>query len=173
MSALENNPPTVNILPQVDFSLKIKRCPSVEFFVQKANLPGIHAESVPIPTPLATIKKNYDHLTFNNLNITFKVDEKLQNYLEIHNWMRALGPTIDFTGYDRLNKNGPTSGHGLFSEMTLMILDSNKKPKYEVVFENAFPIDLSDLTFASDLNQVYYNTASVSFDYTLYRIKVI
>lgn len=173
MTALDRNPPTVNILPQVDFVLKIKRCPSVEFFVQKVNLPGIHAEGVPVPNPLATIKKNYDHIEFSPFQMSFKVDEKLQNYLEIHNWMRALGPTIDFSGYKNLSKKSAVTGLGIYSEMILMILDSNKNPKFEIVFDNAFPVDLSDLTFGSDLNQVMYNTATAVFDYTLYRINVI
>lgn len=170
MTALDRNPATVNLLTQVDFSLKIKRCPQVEFFAQKINLPGIVADGVEVATPLATIQKNYDHLRFNNLNVTFKVDEQLTNYLEIHNWMRALGPTKDFTGYQNLNRQPKVSGLGLYSDMVLMILDANKNPKFEVTFMNAFPIELQDLNFSSDLRDVEYQTVSASFVYTLYEI---
>ena len=31
------------------------------------------------------------NLSFGNLTIDFLVDEDLRNYMEIHNWIRALG----------------------------------------------------------------------------------
>ena len=32
-----------------------------------------------------------DDLTFDNLEITFLVDEKLANYIELHNWLVGIG----------------------------------------------------------------------------------
>lgn len=173
MTALERNPQTLNLLPALDFVLVVKRCPNVNFFAQKTNLPGISGEAVPINTPLATIIKNFDHITFHPLQVTFKLDETLSNYLEIHNWMRALGPTKNYKGYQQLQKNSEASGLGLYSELSLIFLDSNKNPKIEAIFMDAFPTDLSDIYFDTTQRGVAYHTATVTFAYTLYDIAVI
>ena len=173
MTALDRNPKTLNFLPALDFRLIIKRCPNVQFFVQKGNLPGISGQAVSIPTPLATIAKNYDHIEFHPLQISFKVDEAFANYLEIHNWIRALGPTKNFKGYADLVKQSIASDLGLYSEMSMMLLDSNKNPKIQVTYQDAFPTDLSDLYFETDQNDIKYQTVTATFAYTLYDIELI
>ena len=42
------------------------------------------------PTPFKEIPVQGDHLTFDNLEITFLVDEKLENYRELHQWLVGI-----------------------------------------------------------------------------------
>jgi hypothetical protein len=173
MTALDHNPSTLNFLPALDFKLIIKRCPHVEFFCQKINLPGMTGESAPVNIPFATIKRNYDHLNFHPLTVSFKIDEDFINYMEIHNWMRALGSPKDTIGYKQLKQNAEYSGIGLYSELSVMFLDSKKNPKIEVTYLDAFPTDISDLYFETDAADVKYHLATVTFDYTLYTIQLL
>ena len=55
------------------------------------------------PTPFKPIPLD-GNLTYNNFTITFLVDENLENYLELHNWMRALGVLIVSQKEDNLKQ---------------------------------------------------------------------
>ena len=53
-------------------------------------------------------------LTYAPLDIRFRVDEDMSNYLEIYNWMTGLGTPEDIKQYKSLNETGnrTTSGTG-------------------------------------------------------------
>ena len=109
-------------------------------------------------------------MEYGDFDITFKVDEDFQNYLEIHNWIRALGFPEQFEERTAISKNPDYSGEGLYSDLSLIILNSAKKPNYEFTFRSAFPTDLSSVEFDTSDDDVDYVTASASFKYMLFDI---
>jgi hypothetical protein len=167
MSALDQNPSSVNLLSNLGYKLLIKKCPNVDYFIQKSNLPGIGSGSVPIPTPLATINHIPDHLTFEDFFVQFKVNEDLSNWLEIHDWMRGISPTSNFNEYVEEKRRG------LRSDILLTVLNSSKNPLFIVTYQDAYPVSLSGLQFDSDANDVNFITATAVFKYTLYKIEKI
>ena len=44
-----------------------------------------------VPTPFKPIPVMGTNLTFSNLSVTFIVDEFLENYRELHDWLTAIG----------------------------------------------------------------------------------
>ena len=52
---------------------------------------GIALANTTQPTPLADIPIPGETITFSDLEVTFLVDENLENYREIHGWMYGLG----------------------------------------------------------------------------------
>lgn len=111
-----------------------------------------------------------EHLTYGDLKITFKVDEDLQNYLEIHNWIRALGKPENFEEYRQIAEKPIYTGEGIYSDISLMVLASTKTPNFEIVYADAFPYTLSDLVFNTTENTVNYIEADATFKYTYYTI---
>jgi hypothetical protein len=174
MTAIDNTPFNKNFLSPLNFRFQLKRAPHVNFFCQEANLPSISFNRVPVQnTPFATIPLVGDHLTFEPLNITFKVDEDLENYLEIHNWLIALGE-VESTGmYKQLQDNPSYTGETILGDISLMILSSSKNPNFDVTFKDAFPTSLSELKFRTTDENVSYITASASFRYVNYVIDKI
>jgi hypothetical protein len=73
------------------FRFGIKQLPKVEFFTIKANLPGIEGASVDFANPFKNIPIMGDKLTYSDLTITFIVDEYLENYQSLHNWLTGYG----------------------------------------------------------------------------------
>lgn len=173
MAALDNTPQNKNFLSPLNFVFQIKRSPHLNFFVQEANLPAITAEFLEQTNPFVKIPISGEILKFGNLNVTFKVDEDLQNWFEIHNWIRALGFPADFTEYQSIKKNPVYSGDGITSDISLIILNQIKKPAFEVMFRNAFPVHLSDLVFKTTEDTVNYMTATAEFRYILYDVTKI
>lgn len=169
MSAVDNTPSNKNFLSPLNFKFALKRAPHVNFFVQKVTIPGIGLPPVTTPNPMLRIPEPGDQLEFEELSITFRVDEDLQNYLEIQNWLRAIGKQ-SFQQYGSIAVNKAFTGESIKSDVSLTVLSSAKRPNYEIVFQDAFPIKISSIEFDSSMDDVSYIEAEASFKYTKYEI---
>ena len=58
-----------------------------------------------------------------------------------------------------------------YSDATLLVLTSNKNVQHRVVFQNIFPVTLSQILMDSSVAEVEYITADVTFAYTIYNIE--
>ena len=83
INALARQPTELDYADPTKFKFSITKLPKVEFFTTAANLPGINLGESIFPTPFKQVPVMGDDLTFDNLEITFLVDEKLENYREI------------------------------------------------------------------------------------------
>jgi hypothetical protein len=174
MSAIDNTPSNRNFLSPLNFKFTLKRAPHINFFLQKVNLPQVTINRTPeYATPLINIPLPGEFITFSPLNISFKVDEDLKNYLEIFNWIKALGDYGRDGDYRKLQDAQPGSDSGLVSDLSLMVLSSTKMPNYEIVFTDAFPTTLTALTFNTTDPDVSYIEAQVEFRYTIFEINNI
>ena len=90
-NALRRQPTELDYADPSKFKFQIEKLPLVEFFTTAANLPGINLGEAIFPTPFKQIPIMGDDLTYENLDVTFIVDEKLQNYREVHDWMVGIG----------------------------------------------------------------------------------
>ena len=91
MVAISRQPTKLDYLSPTQFKLNIVQLPKVEFFVQSANIPDISLSDAVIPTPFKTIPVMGQNLTYGNMSVTFVVDEFLENYRELHDWLTAIG----------------------------------------------------------------------------------
>ncbi len=172
MTAIDKTPTNKNFLSPLNFKFVLKRAPHVNFFIQRVVVPGINLPATFSPNPLVRIPYAGDQLEFDELQITFRVDEDLQNYLELQNWIRASGK-LSFELHKNLTDKAMISGESLTSEISLTVLSSAKRPNYEMVFEDSFPTRVSGITFDTSLEDVSYLEAEASFRYTKYEIKKI
>ena len=163
------------------FKFSIIKLPKVEYFCTQVNLPGISiSDNYSQPTPFRDIPLPGEKLRYEPLSVTFLVDENLENYQEIHGWLRGLGfpggheefKTLLAGGSDRFptskNKGKSPNQGGIFSDATLNILTSKNNPVTEVRFNDCFPISLSSLQYNQQATDTDYLTATVTFEYKLY-----
>ena len=162
----------VNFLSPINFKFSISRAPNVNFFIQKVNIPGVSSPGFDVGTPLLRIPYPADHLLYDNLEITFKIDENLQNYLEIFNWIKAIGGQ-DYTSYKDISSQPTYTGKGIRSDISLQVLTSKRNPNYEIIFIEAFPIEISSLVFDSSLEDISYLEATATFRYIQHNINKI
>lgn len=173
MTALDRIPTNINYLSVSGFRFYIKKAPNVNFFVQQVQLPGMQLAPTKQPNPFVDIPIYGDHITYEDLSITFKVDEDLQNYLEIHNWIRAIGFPEQFSEFKTLwdtEQQFPSGGDGIHSDISLMFLSNLKNPNMEFVFQDAFPISLSGTPLEIVDNEVKYVSATVVFKYRMFDV---
>lgn len=159
--------PINNYLSTGGFAIKIARLPNVEFFSQKVLLPGVTANPVETQTPLRKFYNVPDHINYADLDLTFIIDENMENYREIYEWLKGIGTPDTLEQYDRLQ----ASAEGLVSDVTIMLLNSHKNPNVEFTFSNAFPIGLTPISLDLAQQDVVYAEATVTMRYDAFDIK--
>lgn len=171
MSALDYTPINKNFLSPLGFKFFVQKLPNVNFFIQRVNVPGLAMGGTPTASnPFVQIPYSGDHLDYNEFRITFKIDEDMENYLEIHKWLRGLGFPEDFANYREIENEDRMLGGGLKSDASLIITTNGKSPNIECVFTDIFPISLSDIEFNTTDDNVNYIEATAAFRYTFYKI---
>lgn len=167
---LSSQPQDTNFLSPFGFRFILKRAPHVNFFSNQITIPSFQLGTAEMPTPFKMIPLPGDRPKFGDLAISFKVDEMLQNYLEIFNWMAKIGYPERFEQYASV-KNAPTgSGQGVVSDGTVSILNSSMDPTTEFRFENMYPDFLSELDFNTTDSSINYITAKVNFKFEMMRV---
>ncbi len=182
-------PEVLDYASPTQFRMAINQLPKVEFFITSCNLPGINLGEAVFPTPLKQIPIQGDELTFENLSISFLVDENLQNYKELHDWLIGIGfpqSRQQFKNFrsQTANRPGATRGNSqdigdvqpatpispMFSDGTLTILSNKNNPVVEVRFEELSPVALGALAFDQEATDVQYLKATADFNYKYYEI---
>ena len=189
-NVIDRTPSKFDYASPIQFRFKITKLPKVEFFIQSANLPSVTLDEVKQETRLKTIAMPGSTLTFGNLELSFLVDENLDNYKELHDWIIGLGtPESDeqfagllATGSDRFpgstassaptgsNTASPLNEGAIYSDATLTVLNSKNIPKTEIRFRNVYPTLLTGISYDIKANDVSYIQASATFSYLGYKI---
>ena len=186
-SPLSRQPTVTDYSSPTQFRFMINQLPKVQFFTTAANIPDLSLGEAVIPTPYKDIPIMGDKITFGNLDVSFIVDEHLENYVSIHNWLIGIGfpkNRQQFSSFRSDTSNNPTSAktvsvdrvgnatpdRGMYSDATLTILSNKNNPLVEVRFTDIFPVSLRALSYDNAATDVDYLTAQISFRYKLYEI---
>ena len=183
----QRQPSKLDYSSQIQFRFEILYLPLVEYFIQSANVPGLSLQTATVPTPLYDYPIPGDTITFDPLNISFLVDENLNNFNELHKWISRLGFAESNTEFADLLREGTPSQRtpsskgiqkplpevGIYSDATLTILNSKNIPKTEIRFKNVYPTSISGLDYSIGGTDVDYVTCSATFNYLGYTINQI
>ena len=189
-NVIDRTPSKFDYASPIQFRFKMTKLPNVEFFVQTANIPGITLGEVTMPTPLKDIPMPGDKVTYQSLDVSFLVDENLNNYKEIHDWITGLGFPEDHKQFNTLLATGadrfpgttsstaatgtsipqPLSEGGIYSDATLTVLNNKNIAKTEIRFQNVYPVTLGGLSYDIKASDVSYLQVNASFNYMYYDI---
>jgi len=173
LSVIAAQPQTLNLASELNFYFVIQRAPSVTYFCQDIKLPDMSLPPAKAPLPSLSNPLVGDHINYEPLSLSYKVDENLQNYLELHNWMVAIGdPSNTGKQYKQLETNQDYSGYGIYSDLQLFTLDTQKNVKYVVTFERCWPTKVSGPKYDTKDETVNYITSTADFYYTKFRISL-
>tara|TARA_Y100001972_G_scaffold79162_1_gene96130 strand:+ start:82 stop:681 length:600 start_codon:yes stop_codon:yes gene_type:complete len=170
------------------FKFQTTKLPRVEFNCITANIPGITLTEINQPTRLIPIKIPGNDLTFEDLTISFIVDEDLTNYRSVHDWMAGLSQmdsdekyrALISSGQDRMPRSqqnnstdagrvtSATNDGAIFSDSKLIILSARNTPLVELTFTDCYPKSLSALEYNQNATDVEYLLATVSFGYKIH-----
>ena len=161
-----------NFLSGVGFKFSLTKFPKVDFFSNSARIPELSLELAQQSSYLKNIAVPGERLTFGDFTLRFLVDENMENYLSVYNWLKGLG----FPESGKQFKDITTDSDGIrdpkeaFCDGTLRILNSNYREVAKVKFKDLFPISLTSLDFDATNTDIQYFTAEATFKYTVYKI---
>ena len=188
-NTINRQPTVLDYSSPTQFRFLINQLPKVQYFTTEANIPGITLDEMEFGTPLKNIPLMGTKLTYDDLAITFIVDENLENYIEMHTWLTAIGFPKDrkqFADFRSTTSNTPTIQRGeskdigdvrastpelsMTSDAIMTILTNKNNPVVECRFRDVFPTSLSGLDYSQNQTDVEYLTATVNFKYQIYEI---
>ena len=191
-SPLARQPDQLDYASPTQFRFGIHQLPKVEFFATAVNLPGISLGTATMATPYKDIPLPGEKLEYGNLSIEFLVDEYLENYISLHNWMTGLGFPQDreeFKTYRDVTSNTPatptaaaksdikvgtaTPDRAMYSDAFIMILTNKNNPILEINFEDIFPVSIGDLDYSQDATDVEYMKVTAEFAYKVYTMTAL
>ena len=189
MVTVARQPTKLDYASPTQFKFTINQLPKVEFFTVSANIPDITLSDVVIPPPFKPIPVLGQNLTYGNLSITFIVDEFLENYRELHEWLTGIGFPKDRKQFSEFRSNTANRGtasatpvqdvgkvgksvsdSAMFSDATLTVLSNKNNPIVEVRFSDMYPVSLGALEFSQQASDVEYMTVQADFTYQIYEI---
>ena len=162
-----------NFLSPIGFVFLLDKAKKASFLCQRASIPEISLGDIAIPTRGFVSVPLEGNIQYSELSIDFIVDEDLRNYMEVHNWIRALGvPDNVAERQTWINQNSDIiTQDPKVSDGTLQVLNNNNITNFDVVFKDMFPTNLSTLDFNVTQTDNEFLTASVTFKYLLYEIR--
>ena len=191
-SPLNRQPTALDYSSPTQFRFLINQLPKVQYFTTEANIPGITLGEGTFSTPLKDLTLLGDKLSYDDLTISFIVDENLENYIEMHTWLTSIGFPKDrkqFSDFRSTTSNTKTSTRGeskdigkvgattpeisMTSDAVLTILTNKNNPVVECRFADVFPTSLSGLTYSQNQTDVEYLTATANFKYKIYEIHTL
>ena len=188
-NSLQRQPTKWDYASPTQFKFSILKLPKVEYFCTSVNIPGVSLGEASQATKFKDIPLPGSKLSYEPLQMTFLVDENLENFQEIHGWLVGLGFPRDHSefrnligaGSDRFPvsnesvstepgkvKYGITDQGPTFSDATLTVLSSKNNPQVEIRFRDLFPVSLTGFQYDQQAADVEYLTSTVTFRYTIY-----
>jgi len=135
-----------------------QKYPNAQYTVQTIALPDMSVSAAILNTPMRNIGMAPDKVEYSPFDLTFLVDEEMNNYKEIHDWILGLVTEDDY-------------GNRKERDIILQVLNSHNNVCNEIQFVDAYPINLSSLPFDATTTDVEYLTASVTFQYSYFKFK--
>lgn len=166
MSTPQAQPVNKSFLSNNKFEFSLDRIPNFTFLVQSINLPSITLQSTQINTPFTALKVPGNIIVFNTMSLTFMIDEDMESWHEIYDWITQLGNP---EGLDKRGSlKGPRgSNRDIYSDGTLIVNTNSNNPNWKITFTDMYPTDIGEVQFSTTESQEFL-TSTVSFDYTYY-----
>jgi hypothetical protein len=97
-----------------------------------------------------------------DLQIGFAIDEDMNNWLELYNWITQITQYSTFSELQEFQKT---------SDAAILILNSSYNPIIKFTFYDAFPNYVSGFDFDSTMTDTTNVLATASFSYTNFDIQ--
>jgi len=159
----------LNYLQPSAFKLTIdrKHYANLEFFAQTVLHPNLQMNPVEVPFKrISSVPFAGDKLTFAELTCMIIVDENLNSYTEMFNWMTRLVETNETIPSNRLADKPATT-----ADLTLSILSSHNNVTRTIKYLDCLPISLGDMTLESTSGDVQYITFPATFRFSSFELK--
>jgi hypothetical protein len=164
----ERTATTYNYLSPTAFRVIVPKLPRMTHFVQSVSIPSVVMGSVEIPAYKGLPKQeapSYLDIT-DEIIINFHIDENMENWQEVYNWMSSIVPT------DR-NDASVSIKDELYSEIIVLVYSNSKVLKKKITFHKCYPTNLSSFEFNSSSSDIDPITITSNFQYSHFTFETV
>lgn len=150
---------TLNLARENKYQFFMQDLPILSNLVQSIDIEALALNEVPVNTPYLDIPKQGEKIVYGNFDVMYLVDENMDAYTEVYNYMNAMCGVYSIREERREFD---------FQASVLVYDNSLSKIVRTIKFEDCFPILLGNLAFdntGSDPKQ-----SSVTFTYSSFSI---
>jgi len=142
------------VIPFLSFLSDDEKGDDLILFCSEANIPGITLDVTPIETGFMDFKDPSNRITFDDLIITYAVDELYTNYKLLFNWLMYIK---DPNRFEVRNQRVDAS---------LYMYTNNDNPSFEFVFRDIFPSNIEPLSLDKKIsdNDDFLHTVTFTID---------
>ena len=160
----------INLLQPTSFKLVIdrKNFTNLEFFCQSVAHPAMDLPAADVPySRIGNIAMAGDKLNFTELECMIIVDENMNAYTEMYNWMQRLVQTPQKSRLDRsLTDTTPPT----YSDMTLAILSSHNNVTRKIRYIDCVPTGLGNMMMEATTGDTTAITFPATFRFSYFEL---
>lgn len=156
-----------NYLSPTAFRVIIPRMPTLTDYIQTVSIPSLTINSMDIQYkgfPRVSAPSSLD-LT-DQIVVNFAVDEDMENWQEVYDWMNSIVLTSVNNGY--INPNTE-----LYSDIIVITYTNAKKPKKKFTFHQCYPVSMMSFEFNSMTTEIDPIMVNCNFTYKTYEIETL
>lgn len=175
MAAIGRVPENTDLLQPTKYILTFDRIPSIQYFCQEVNIPGVSIGTAEYATPILNLKMPGTKISYENLNITFLVDQNLKTWNELYNWFRNIASPKSTEERGTLSETTKMYGvvgkkYNYESDATLSILTASNNINLKINFLNIFPLSLTGINFNTTQSAEDFIKCTATFNYDYFDI---
>jgi hypothetical protein len=141
------------------FKLVFKKAPNTAYFCQNFIMPGVTVSETVVARPQRDAYFPGDKIVYEPLVVTMLLAENMENFVEIYEWLDRAA---------RSNNNADK-----FDDIRAYILSSKNNPLNVVTFKNAFPTNISSISFNITDTDVVYPQVDVTFRFDYFTFEIL
>ena len=147
------------VFPFLNFLTDKEKGDDLILFCSEVQLPGITLDTILVETPYYEQKEASNKISFDDLIITYSIDEKYDNYKLLLDWLLYIKSPLN---YEIRNQKVTAS---------LFTYTNNENPSTEFVLHNIFPISIEPINFDSKVEDSEDIPHTVSFAIEYFTIR--
>jgi hypothetical protein len=155
------------------FKLTFREIPNITINCQAAPVPGVSGHPLEMPNSLNKLFVPGRKMDYENLTVTFKVDENLKTWKELYAWMLGIYSPQEFEQFVEFQKHleiAPFINQYKYGfDATVHSLTNAMNPNIEFTYVHLFPISLSAIDFNFTNSEM--STAQATFQYDYFMIR--
>jgi hypothetical protein len=142
------------LLAPTGFRLTINRekFANTEFFVTSFSLPSLNLGETQVNYKNALGYAPGETLTFDSLSMRLAIDEGMESYSELLNWMVRNETKLEV------------------NDMIISILSNTSDTNKQIQFSNVFPVSVSGVEFSTQATDVEFLQTDITFRYDRFTI---
>lgn len=157
-----------DLLQSPKWVLSFPRIQLTQFFCQSVNIPGVSVQNTIQNTPFSDLNIPGDKINFDSFTMEFLVDEELQSWIQVHDWLRGISFPKEFEEYKDLS-NATRFSNSLktpqYADADLILQSATNQPKIKFHFVDMFPISISGVNLDVRVGSERVLTSTATFKY--------